>query len=199
MTRHSCSVRQRGFTLIELIIFIVVVAAGLAGILSVMNTVVKSSADPMIRKQTVAIAESLLEEILLKEYSDPSALEAGTTAIPIRPPVRYCDPDLSLTPDALNPTSRCTRTPQVRNGSDKEASRTEFDDVEDYDGYATTGIVDMTGATAGLPNYNITSVTVSTATVAQSAELNAIGAKRVTVTVSGPQGSISLTGYRANY
>jgi MSHA pilin protein MshD len=64
--------RQRGFTLIELIIFIVVVGVGLAGILSVMNTGVKSSADPMIRKQTIAIAESLLEEILLKDYAKPT-------------------------------------------------------------------------------------------------------------------------------
>ena len=67
LAHHVRQMPQRGFTLIELIIFIVVVAAGLAGILSVMNTVVKSSADPMIRKQTIAIAESLLEEILLKE------------------------------------------------------------------------------------------------------------------------------------
>jgi len=62
---------QRGFTLIELIIFIVVVSAGLAGILSVMNTVVKSSADPMVRKQAVVLADSILEEILLKDYCDP--------------------------------------------------------------------------------------------------------------------------------
>ncbi len=65
---------QRGFTLIELIIFIVVVAAGLAGILSVMNTVVKSSADPMVRKQAMALADSILEEILLKNYQDPDPL-----------------------------------------------------------------------------------------------------------------------------
>ena len=69
--------RQHGFTLIELIIFIVVVSAGLAGILSVMNTVVKSSADPMVRKQTIAIAESLLEEILLKDFAKPT----GSTAL----------------------------------------------------------------------------------------------------------------------
>ena len=70
--------RQLGFTLIEVIIFIVVVAAGLAGILSVSNTVVKSSADPVVRKQTIAIAESLLEEILLKEYCDPDTVDAST-------------------------------------------------------------------------------------------------------------------------
>jgi MSHA pilin protein MshD len=70
---------QRGFTLIELIIFIVVVSAGLAGILSVMNTVVKSSADPLVRKQAVALADSVLEEIMLKNYQDPDGTSAGET------------------------------------------------------------------------------------------------------------------------
>jgi MSHA pilin protein MshD len=65
---------QRGFTLIELIIFIVVISVGIAGILSVMNTVVKSSADPMVRKQAAVAAESILEEIMLKSYTDPDPL-----------------------------------------------------------------------------------------------------------------------------
>ena len=73
MTRSQ----QRGFTLIELIIFIVVVGAGLAGILSVMNTVVKSSADPMVRKQAIALADSILEEILQKE----GVLDLGKYAV----------------------------------------------------------------------------------------------------------------------
>lgn len=70
---------QRGFTLIELIIFIVVVSAGLAGILLVMNTVVKSSADPMVRKQAAALGESILEEIVQKEYQDPDGVSGETT------------------------------------------------------------------------------------------------------------------------
>jgi MSHA pilin protein MshD len=68
----------QGFTLIEVIIFIVVVSAGLAGILSVMNTVVKSSADPMVRKQAMAIADSVMEEILQKEFADPDAIGGET-------------------------------------------------------------------------------------------------------------------------
>lgn len=70
--------RQQGFTLVEVIIFIVVVGAGLAGILSVSSTVVKSSADPMVRKQAIAIAESLLEEISLKAFQDPGG---GTNGV----------------------------------------------------------------------------------------------------------------------
>lgn len=68
------SVRQRGFTLIEVVIFIVVVGAGLAGILAVSTNITKSSADPMVRKQAMALADSILEEILQKEYEDPDGL-----------------------------------------------------------------------------------------------------------------------------
>ena len=75
MSKHV----QRGFTLIEVIIFIVVASAGMAGILSISNTVVKSSADPMVRKQAVALADAILEEILQKEYSDPDGVQGGET------------------------------------------------------------------------------------------------------------------------
>ena len=103
--------RHQGFTLIEVIIFIVVVSAGLVGILAVSNAVVQSSADPMVRKQAVAIAESLLEEIALKEYANPVGGYTGT-------------------------------------------DRAQFDDVDDYAGYATTGIKDVSGsAVAGLGRY----------------------------------------------
>jgi MSHA pilin protein MshD len=71
--------RQAGFTLIELIVFIVVVAVGLVGILTVMNVSVRASADPMQRKQTLAIAESLMEEILLKEFANPVGGDTGST------------------------------------------------------------------------------------------------------------------------
>lgn len=71
---------SRGFTLIEVIIFIVVVGAGLAGILAVSTNAVKSSADPMVRKQAMALADSTLEEILQKDYCDPDTVD--TTTIP---------------------------------------------------------------------------------------------------------------------
>ncbi len=70
--------RHSGFTLIEVIIFIVVVGAAMAGILSVMNTVVKSSADPLVRKQALAIADSILEEVLQKEFTDPDGVNGET-------------------------------------------------------------------------------------------------------------------------
>jgi MSHA pilin protein MshD len=63
---------QRGLTMIELIMFIVIVSVGLVGLLLVVNTVVKSSADPMVRKQSIAMADAILEEVLLKAYQNPT-------------------------------------------------------------------------------------------------------------------------------
>lgn len=143
---------QRGFTLIELIIFIVVVGAGVAGILSVYTTSIKNSADPLVRKQALAIAESLLEEIVLKEYANPSGGYTGT-------------------------------------------SRILYDDVDDYNGYTTTGIVDGSGAAvSGLTGYSIAPAVRVTATT-----LGGVAVKQIVVSVTGPQGVISLTGYRGNY
>ena len=68
-----------GFTLIEVIIFIVVVGAGMAGILSVSTNVVKSSVDPIVRKQALAIADSIMEEILQKEFCDPGTVNRTTS------------------------------------------------------------------------------------------------------------------------
>ncbi|MDD5301264.1 MAG: hypothetical protein PHD65_12325 [Gallionella sp.] len=58
-----------GISLIELIIFIVIVSVALAGIMLVMNTTTRYSADPLIQKQSLTIAESLLEEIELKDFT----------------------------------------------------------------------------------------------------------------------------------
>lgn len=66
-TRH----RQCGVSLVELIMFIVIVSTALAGVLLVMNTVTRSSADPLPRKQALAIAESLLEEIEAQDFANP--------------------------------------------------------------------------------------------------------------------------------
>ena len=79
MCMNSGMRRHAGFTLIELVVFIVIVSVGVAGILLVMNTVVASSADPMVRKQALALADSILEEILQKEYADPHGTSGETT------------------------------------------------------------------------------------------------------------------------
>lgn len=69
--------RQTGFTLIEMVMAIVIISVGLAGLLVAFNTTVKSSADPLIRKQMLAIAEEMMEEILLKPYAPAAGTISG--------------------------------------------------------------------------------------------------------------------------
>lgn len=52
--------------------FIVIVSVALVGILSVLNLTTMRSADPVVRKQTLAVAEAMMEEILSKNFSNPA-------------------------------------------------------------------------------------------------------------------------------
>jgi len=84
----SATVRNSsGFTLIEMIITIVVISVGLAGVLLTFQTVVKSSADPLVTKQMISIAEAQMEGVMLKEFAGivsdatcPIICPAGYTA-----------------------------------------------------------------------------------------------------------------------
>jgi MSHA pilin protein MshD len=60
--------RRRGFTLVELVVLIVVIGIAAAGVLLVFQNTVRGSADPQIRKQALAIAEAMLDEILLNAF-----------------------------------------------------------------------------------------------------------------------------------
>jgi MSHA pilin protein MshD len=66
--------RSRGFTLVELLIVIVVAGVAVAAIGALIATTVRDSADPVIQSQGVLIAESYLEEALLKAYDNPDGV-----------------------------------------------------------------------------------------------------------------------------
>ena len=72
---------QRGATLIELVISIVVIAIAASAVLGVLSSTVGRSADAMVMSQAVAIAEAYLEEISLKSFVDPDGVD-GEAARP---------------------------------------------------------------------------------------------------------------------
>ena len=60
---------RRGFTLPEALLAIVVIGVGLTGVLAAFGSVTRHSADPVVHKQMVAVAQELLEEVQLKPYA----------------------------------------------------------------------------------------------------------------------------------
>ena len=186
--------RIRGLSMIELIVFIVVVGIAVVGVLMAISISAQHSADPMVRKQVLAIAEALLEEVELMPFT-------------------YCDPDDANVTTArsatVNPADplQCASTPE---GIGPEAGETRygptyFDNVSDYNGFssasAPAGIRDITGSLiSGLGGYSAT-VTVAQATLTGSAgNVNSPAAQRITVTVSGPfNESLTLEGWRTRY
>ncbi len=167
--------RQRGLTLIELVMFIVIVGVALAGVLTVFNVTTKSSADPMIKKQMLAIAEALLEEVQLQAFTwcDPDDTAAATATS-----AAAC-----ATPEAIGPEA----------GETRGSATTPFDNVNDYNGLA--GITTSITGTAMPSGYS------AAISVAQDA-LNGIaapGSLRITVTVTRGADSLALEGYRTRH
>ena len=167
-----------GFTLIELIIFIVIVGVGLTGILLALNQGVVNSADPQVRKQALAIAQSLIEEISLQA-------------------ITFCDPN-DANVDTATSAASCTVSEATATPGENRFGTPQFNNVIDYDGYAMSPIVDITNTPiAGLGAY-------SAAVTVQAAALGSIGAAGdallIRVVVTGPGGvQQALSGYRTRY
>jgi MSHA pilin protein MshD len=63
--------RRAGVTLIELIVALVIVGVALAGMVAVYTATTRSSVDPVIVQQMQAIADNMMEEILMKPFAPP--------------------------------------------------------------------------------------------------------------------------------
>ena len=183
-TRH----KQHGTSLIELIMFIVIVAVALAGILLVMNTVTRGSADPLIHKQALAIAESLLEEVELMPFT-------------------FCDPDdpaagLVTTVDTTACTAPAGGEVIGTEGAEWRNVPPQFDNVSDYDnfGMAAGAILDITGANTGLNGYILEPIVVTPIAAGVLPGVAANDALLITVTVRGPDGTpVVVDGIRTRY
>lgn len=170
-----------GLSLVELLMFIGIVSIALAALLRVFVQATSASADPLLRRQALAIAESLLEEVQLMPLTfcrgDDPAVETAAGAT-----------DCVLGAEGPGPEGGQTR-----------AGLPSFDHVNDYDGFAMAGIRDIAGNL--VPGLGAYSARVSV----DAAALHTIGAAsgdalRITVTVTGPAGTeISVGGFRSRH
>jgi MSHA pilin protein MshD len=189
MSRITKPRRERGVTLVELIVFIVIVSTAVAGVLMTLDLSNRSSADPMIQKQALAVAEALLEEVQLQPftYCDPDDTNAATA-----------DSAAGCTGGAggANDENKLPLGPEA--GETRTSTTTPFDNVSDYNGYSVgPGITDLTGAAVvGLEAYTATVAVANQAL----APVPASDALLITVTVTGPANTtVVLHGYRVRY
>lgn len=71
--------RMAGVTLVELIVAIVIMGVALAGLAAAFTRTSVASADPMVTQQMLAIAEGMMEEVLLKPFTVATDEEAAPT------------------------------------------------------------------------------------------------------------------------
>ena len=194
-SRFTQSAHQRGLTLIELLVFIIVVSVAIVGVLAVLNFTVRHSADPLVRKQVIAIAESILTEIEQQPFT-------------------FCDPDDPNAATAAN-VAGCT-TSQDNGGAafsgpipatESRYSATDpFDNVADYGGFTMPGggcpNICLPGDTSGtgLTGYTVAVTITRVGATAQFPSVPLDAALQIDVLVTGPGNTaITLTGYRTRY
>lgn len=183
----SNKTRETGISLIELIMFIIIVSVGIVGILPIFSVATSHSVDPLLNKQATAIAESLLTEIEQMPFSwcDPQDASATTATIGTG-----CTDDQNKGGAAfpLPPTPAPTPGTETRGAIDA------YDNVADYAGYHQVQ--------AGFDGRTYTSdVTITRAGgAAPFATLPLDAVLRISVTVTGPSGtSITVVGYRVRF
>lgn len=161
--------------------FMVVLGLALTAVLKAFTQATATSVDPLLRRQSLAIAESLMEEVQLMPFT-------------------FCDPDDANVETALS-VADCASLPEALGPEAGEGryATPQFDNVNDYNGLAMAGIVAITNnPVAGLSGY---SASVSVAPDALGSLSAASGnALRITVRVTGPDGStLTLDGYRSRH
>lgn len=175
--------RERGLTLLEVVVFIVVLGIGIAALAVIYNQLTLASVDPLVRKQAVAIANSLMEEVQLRPFT-------------------YCDPDDAAVFTAPAPGGCGVPEGIGTEGPETRYGPTFFDNVGDYHGFTMpAGIQDIVGApVAGLEAYAAQVAIADGGGDFPGGTVPAPEALRVTVTVSGPANvRVVLHGYRLRY
>lgn len=176
--------RQRGLTMIELVLFIVIVSIGVAGILGAMSVATTKGSDPARRKQAIMIAEQLMEEVQGAGYT----LCDGA------------DPNLDTATEGPGGAAVGCTTPEVF-GPESAITR-PYDNVNDYvtgsgRGFDSGGVLVNAAGQPLTPGYTAT-VRMVQESFGNPAVPN-FGAIKITITVSYDQESFVLDGYRTRY
>ena len=191
---------QLGVTLIELVVFIVIISVALVGVLKVLDITNRGSVDPLVRKQAIAIAESLLLEVEQQPFTlcDPLDANAATAVT---------STDCTGGAGASQDKGGAPLTSPTPNTESRYSAIAPLNNVADYGGFTMpdancAGICSPGDNTplVGLDAYSA-SVTINrVGSAAPFASLPLSAVLQITVRVTGPANTdVTLTGYRVRY
>jgi MSHA pilin protein MshD len=193
--------RNRGFSLIETVIFIVVVAVGLAGILRLFVQNTQSSAAPYLRERAVAIAHAYMDEILGKRFDENTPVGGGCVETGSSSCSSYCaslsDAVCVRSKCRLQAAGNCAPRANVSGFATEEAARNAYDDLDDYANLneAPSGIE---GAAGGYTGFNVRVSVSQPAAVWQGIDPRDLRLVQVEVTSPATE-TIRLAAYRVNF
>lgn len=164
------SLSQRGATLVELVMTIVIISIAIAGVVGAFSLIAGRSADPLNQSRAVSLAQLYMDEILAKRFAEGSPVGGGQTAVP-----------------------DCGTI-----GPDGSESRNDFDDVDDYDGLDSAPENSEEDALTRYDSFNV-SITVECAGSEVGLAADDL-AKRIDIRITDPSGNDYLfTAYRGNF
>lgn len=168
--------QEQGFTLIELIAGIVVIAIVTLVVTAGLGQLFRQSVDPWQQVRATEVGQSLMNEIMARRFDENS--NAGNQY------VRCSEGSGSCTTPAPCPSDGSTPNAE-------EAQRKRFDDVDDYNGLRLSGN-ELSGSSTNRYNGFKVSVCVTSKTTNEL--------KIITVKVTTPQNeSIELSAIKGNW
>lgn len=204
--------QQTGFTLIETVVFIVVVSVALAGIASVFSANIKNSAAPVLRERSIALAQAYMDEILTKQWDENTPLGSGCVDTDLANTTDSCTSYCAIfsTENSCNiskchfdtATTSCNAAANVSAAFGTDATelnnRPLWDDIDDY---SATPSQPKDSNGNNIVEYNGFTVAVAITQPASSWHgIAASDVRRIAVTVTNPlQESITLVSYRVNF
>jgi len=178
---NSPLVTQKGFTLIEIIIGIVMLSISLSIVATLIAPAEEKSADQILQVKAAELGQSLLNDISSRAFDENSDMAGGL--------IRCGEPDATTNP--------CTN--EANFGPDTgEGNRSLFNDVDDFHLYQNHFNANNQNLHQGYTNFDLlVEVTYDGLSIGLA---DNEAAKKITVTVTTPLGTaIKFATHKANF